>query len=370
MDKDKDLISPGQLMAAVWSAALALAVGILPRAVAEHSGTVGWLAAVAAVPGLLGAGWLMYRLTDKGRMGLASACRAALGRTAGSGVLIIYIVSGVVLGAVQLRLSAQRLIFTARTGGGLWFLLVVIAAMAVWLVWRRLAPFARTAVLLYRGVLTCLVIMLGLTLPQIRMENILPVWTQDIVPVAKAGAGVLGVLCWGLYGAFVLDGVRPGKGLVTGWVVRTVVLCALLGVLLAAVLGTQGAPLTARLSDPFITLSKHVGVEGAFQRVESLVCAVWLLADLVLLGLILCGGRAILARLCPGLDGRLCVCLLALAVLAVAGYAFEDGTAARQFAARWVSAGGWVLFVGLPALMLLVRRVAYLVAKTREKRQI
>ena len=369
MDK-KDLISPGQLMAAVWAASLALAVGILPGAVAAQSGGAGWLAAVAAVPGLLGAGWLMYRVTESGRLGLARACRSALGRGVGGAVLIIYILSGVLLGGVQLRLSARRLIFTARSGGGLWFFLLVIAAMAVWLVWRRLAPFARTAVLLYRGVLACLVVILALTLPQIRPENILPIWTQDAVPVAGSGVQVVGVLCCGLYGAFVLDGVRPGKGLAAGWVVRTVALSILLGVLLVAVLGTQGAPLTARLSDPFVTLSKHVGVEGAFQRVESLVGAVWLLADLVLLGLILCGGRAILAELCPGLDDRLSVCLMAGAILAVAGLVFAEGASAGRFAARWVSAGGLVLFIGLPGAMLLVRRVAYLVSKTREKRQI
>ena len=50
MDKDNDLISPGQLMAAVWSAALALAVGILPRSTAGQAGSAGWLSAIAAVP--------------------------------------------------------------------------------------------------------------------------------------------------------------------------------------------------------------------------------------------------------------------------------------------------------------------------------
>lgn len=46
--------------------------------------------------------------------------------------------------------------------------------------------------------------------------------------------------------------------------------------------------MTQRMDTPFFMMVKGVGVEGAFGRVESVVIALWVLADLALLTLLLC----------------------------------------------------------------------------------
>ncbi len=370
MDKGKHCISPGQLMAMVWTSVLALAVDILPRLTAHQSGAAGWLAPLAAIPAVLGVGYVLYRVTGRGQYGFAQVCRERLGPLAGRVVLVVYMVWAVLLGAMRINMTAQRALLASSAGGGRRLLLWVITAMAAWLVWGKIAVFARTTVLLYRGVLVCLAAVLLLTVSQVHKENILPLWTQDAVPVFRSAVAVVGTVSCGLYGIFIIDEVRMNKGLVSGWVFRSLALCALLSGLLAAVIGAQGAELTGRLSDPFVTLSKHVGVEGAFQRVESLVCAVWLLADLVMIGLLLYAGRRIAARLWPALDGRLTVGLLAAAMLCAAAVSPEGAAGAREFGEVWVPAAGLLLFAGVPFLVGLVSWVAHLVAKHGQKKQI
>ena len=51
--------------------------------------------------------------------------------------------------------------------------------------------------------------------------------------------------------------------------------------------GCLGAALSARLDSPFFTMAQSVGVEGAFQRVESIVITVWSAADLAFVVLLL-----------------------------------------------------------------------------------
>lgn len=367
---DKREATPGQLMSAVWAAALAFGAGIVPRLAARQAGAAGWLAPAVALPGLLAAGWLIRCVTGGGRVSLARAYRLRVGRCPALAAHIIYIVWGVALAGAVLRTTAQRVFFAARTGGGPELLVWILAAMALWLVWGKTAVFARTAVLLWRGVLGCLVLVLVLTAGQIHPENILGIWLEDAGGVARAAAGTLGVLCTGLYGAFVLDEVSRETGMAAGWSGRAGLVCGVMTLLVATVLGSQGAPLTARLADPFITLAKHAGAEGALQRVESLVAAVWLLGDLVLLGLILCGVRGVVRELCPGVGGGTAVAVPALAAALAAGTVFAREGAAEGFCQQWLPAGGLVLFFALPALVLLWERGAYIVSKCREKRQI
>ena len=64
-------------------------------------------------------------------------------------------------------------------------------------------------------------------------------------------------------------------------------------------MGNLGAGLAARLDNPFFALAKSVGVEGAFQRVESVVTALWTFADLAMGGVLIFALRAMADRLLP-----------------------------------------------------------------------
>ena len=112
---------------------------------------------------------------------------------------------------------------------------------------------------------------------QVRGENLLPVWWTDLPAAARAAGPVLGVLCYGSFAGFFLDCVAAGeRARRPVWLRWTLGGCAALAAMQLVVVGSFGAPLTARLEIPFITLAKSIGVEGAFQRVEGLVAAVWI----------------------------------------------------------------------------------------------
>ena len=111
----------------------------------------------------------------------------------------------------------------------------------------------------------------GLALFQVKGENLLPLWTEPAAQTLYAALPVSGVLGYGLYAAFLYTPEEGGReaGAGSGGA-GAVWPCA------GPSWSSWGIRphLTAELESPFFQMAKSVGVEGAFQRVESLVAAV------------------------------------------------------------------------------------------------
>lgn len=342
-------ITAGRLTAAAWATVLAPAVGMLPRVTARIAGEGAWLAPLVALPAALLLGCVLRRLA---RQGLAQACLRLLGGVAGRLLTIIYMMWALALACARLRLSGQRLLFTAQREVGLGFFLSLLAAVAAWLVWSKVDALVRTAAIFSRILTLALGVILGLTVFQMRAENLWPLWTGDILPVLRAAVPALGMLCYGVYAAFLWEGGADTGG----WKRRTVGGCGMLALLGLSVLGNMGAELTAALEDPFITLSKHVGVKGAFQRVESLVSALWLLGDLALIGLLLWACRRMAAVAAPRWQGTWVVLAEVTVVLLGAGLIFRDAVLAQWFEYALAPLGNLVLGALVPVVLFLLDR--------------
>ena len=116
--------------------------------------------------------------------------------------------------------------------------------------------------------------------------------------------------------------------------------------------GSAVQALCARLDNPFFALAKSVGVEGAFQRVESIVAALWVLSDFALLGLLTFALRHMAGAVCGESGARWAP--WAGTGLAFAGgmLLFPDDFAAEMLAETVAPLGNLVLAFVLPALAL------------------
>lgn len=346
---EREKAASGRLHAAVWAAVLAPGVSVLPGLCAGQAGICGWLAPLAALPGAALVARILTRLS---RGGLTRRFLDLLGGVWGRALAIIYIMWALLLGSARLRMGGQRMVFAGRQETGLWVFLVVLAATAGWLAVGKTGAFVRAATV-FSGILTtALVGVLVLTAVQIQKENLFPLWVQDVPGMLRGGVFALGVLCYGVYGGF-LDGCEQEGGIRRGKVAGG---CVLLAALLVSVLGNMGAELSQSLADPFLTLSKYVGVEGAFQRVESLVAALWMFGDLALLGLLLSACRCVMGAVASEWNGKWVVLAGTAALLLGSGVLFRDAVLARRFEYEVAPLGNLVLGVAVPALLLLLDR--------------
>ncbi len=294
MEREKEL-SMTQLMALIWLADLAPAAQLL-RTSAEVGGAGGWLSPLLALPVLAALGGLMGWAA--GREGLAEKLRRGLGPVLGRGVLFLYIGWAALLAGRRLGQCALRLSEGGSRDGSAWFFLGVMALTALWMVRGSLAALGRTAQILLAILAAAGGVVLLLALLRTDWTRLVPAegWTGRTIPVALSAAQALAP---GLYGAFLLNktDLRRGGSTFLWWSAGG---CLMLTAAQGIVQGCLGAALSARLDSPFFTITQSVGVEGAFQRVESIVITIWAAADLFFVVLMLTAIKAGAKRAADG----------------------------------------------------------------------
>ena len=347
-----DRISARQLYGMLFTGLLTPAVRALPVLTAAVADKSAWLTGLLAFPPLLGAGWAVWTLS-KGQGGLAGGFQRAFGPAVGKTVTTIYMIWALFLLCLEGRLYAGRMVTAGYRGASPAVFLLVLLAVVVWMARRKLCAFARAAEICFLVLALILALVVGFSLLDARPRRVLPVWTQDLPAAAAATLVPVGVLSGGVLGGFLAQQVSPREGDARRgrrWLLGT---CISMTLLQLGAVAQLGARLCARVEVPFFEMARGVGMDGAFQRVESVVMAFWILSDFVWMGTLLFAVKAMAASLAGSKWERRAPVLAALLAFLATVFLFPDDFAARDLDAWLAPAGQLVLAFGLPFLALL-----------------
>ena len=259
----KEAVSVRQL------AVTAFVGGLAPAAAGAANG---WQGTLLAVPMVLLAGGVSAFLAPR--------WPSVEGRLPGYLLKVCYAVFGLALLSRGLARSAERL---ALTGGGgeaaeVWLVLLQ-AALLAWMSRGKPAAFYRTAEI-------CCLAMVVLSLAILAWGAAKIEWRYLMLPSVSLSGGALTALETAGTFLFVIpyiykEAVRPGDGgRAMGWLAAL----ALGSVLLAAVTAGVLSPSVLSLTEaPFFTMTAAL---GSSIRVDGLVSALWLLSDVMYLGLL------------------------------------------------------------------------------------
>lgn len=350
----EDKISRTQLMCLLWAGVMAPAAEMLPALLSTGAGKGAWLSVLLSAPLVLAAGWLLAGLA--GERGLPDGLTALLGKAGGRAVLLLYIVWAQLLLALRLRLCAQRLAASGGRDGSLWYFLLALAALLLWMGRGRLGAFARAGQIFLTALLATAGAVLLLSVFQARPERLFPLWWREGFPVARAALPAAGMAGWGLFASFLMGAVKDqGERKNWYWLSWGLGGMALLAAAQGVILGNLGAGLAAALPSPFFSLAKSVGIEGAFQRVEGVVAALWTFADLVMGGVLIFAIRAIGEELFPRRAGKWIPWAAVFLGTALALAVFPALGTAEEWNNKLVPAGNLILGLALPAALRAVR---------------
>ena len=352
---DEDRISLRQLITLTFAALLSPAIRVFPGRTAQLAGEGGWLAALAALPLALGLCWALSALL-KGR-GLGRTALDILGPAAGRLVLGLYLAWGLFLLSANARLAALRFLTVSYRNAPLPLFLAAMLALALWLARKPVRVLGRAGEVFYLALAAGLAFSLALGALQTDPGNVLPLWGEDLPAVGAAALPVLGLLGYGVFAAFLAGGTPPeekGRRRLMRW---TAGLCLTLTALQLVCLGNFGPGLTARMDTPFFMMVKGIGIEGTFQRVESVILALWALSDLALLALLASACSAAAGELFALPDRRRAALPVILLALAGALWLFPDAYALKKVMDRAALAGNLAAGFLLPALLLLVKKL-------------
>ena len=352
----QDIISPKQWLTLMWVALLSPAVELLPASTVELAGRGAWITPLLIAPFMVGFGLLLFRLWGRGG-NLQDGLEIAFGKVLGKGVLLLYSIWGILLLSLRLRLSAQRLLGAGYREGGLWFFLFAMVILTAWMAWGKLAAFARTIEVFFGILLITIIVVVGISAMQIEYNNLLPLWTEDIIPTIRTMPTIAGVMGYAIFATLLMDHVEWASNGKSRWILWTVGGCIALSLIQIVILGNFGPVLTERLESPFFSLAKSVGVKGAFQRVESVVIAIWTFADLAILGLLLRAVCTGVGKVIPKAPKDIVVGCILVPTTIIGGLVITNGYIAERLSREIALWGNLVFGWGIPILMIVVGEI-------------
>lgn len=282
-------ISLGQGLTVLFLALLPLGTEGIPASLWQ-AGAAAWLCPLLAGAVGIGVAALLSRRPVLGRGDLGEQIAKRWGRRAGRGLAALFFLWGLYVTTAHAARIGGRLSDGLRASPVL--LTAVVLVLAGWLAAGGVPAFARACEIfvLAVGFGFGLILLFG----AFRLE-----WSQvllwdwgELAQVPRGAASTIGVLAVGGYLLFLLGDIRPEQRSRRRVLLRLGTLFVLLAGAMVLVLGRLGAPLAAEIDAPFFQMVSGLGFEGAFQRLEGLVSALWVLGDVVLVGLLLlCLGR-------------------------------------------------------------------------------
>ncbi len=266
-------ISRRQMLTVVFLALFPLGTEVLFQRLTP-AGAAGWLC-----PPLAGLAAVVLAYLS-GRRGWDHA-QEGKNRVLAGGLLLWGLFFG---GAQSCRIGVR---LSDSLGASPVFMMALLLLLAAWMAAGGLPAFARACEIFLLAVGSGLALILLGGMFRLRWDWVL-LWTpQELAQVPLGGLECLGLLAVGCYALILIDDVTPESAALrqTCWGVgRIFVLLGAVGIL---VLGRFGAALTGKMERPFFQMVSGLGLEGAFQRLEQLASALWVLGDLALLGFLL-----------------------------------------------------------------------------------
>ena len=354
-----DRISTRQLLTLLFAALLSPAIRLLPARTAAVAGTAAWLSALAALPAVLGLCWVLFALlrpAEEG-VGLPQVFQQVLGKPLGKTVTALYLLWGLFLLCVNARLVALRFLATSYRNAPLLLFITTLLGVTLWLVRKPIRVLARVGEIFY----LILAIGVGATLLfgafQIEAYHVWPVWKEDIPGILTASVSVLGLMGYTVFAAVLAGHVRHREEDRRHALAWAGVFCGVLTALQLVCLGAFGPALIMRMDTPFFMMVKGIGIEGSFQRVESLVIALWVLSDLALLAL-LAGACSVLAHcVCTRIERKKWVWLIIPGALIGAVTLFPNVFVLEQIMLSIALPGNLIFGFLIPFVVLLVKKL-------------
>ena len=352
-------ISTRQMVALLFAGMLSPTIRALPRRSTSLGGEAGWLSClIAAVPLLLVIWCVMGCLKRMpAGSGMGELFERALGHRLGRILSGMYALWMMLVMAVFLRLYAERFLSTTYQTGELYLFLSVMVAMMLWMSEGSFGAFARMGEIFCFLLVAALALALGLAAGNVKLEHVLPLWWEDTPDALLVALPALGTLGYGVTAFFLAGQVkdaREGRGKVVKW---SAAFCLMLTCMQFIVVGLFGPTLTAQMEVPFFMTAKEVNIAGGVERIESVIVTLWVLTDLVLLGLFVRSACAAIQHCFHLEDGQkvaspMIMCLLPIALL-VASTSFE----LEQFNTKVVTGMNLILAYLVPLFVCAMARL-------------
>lgn len=284
MKTDKDKISVKQLLFVFTIIVSSPATRFFTKYAAAKARQAGWVSPVVCILPFIALILMIDSILKRYKdMSMSDIINTVFGKYLGMLINIIYLLWTVWLLAMYTRYYSERLtssIYPNINGNVLLILLLIPVA---YMLRSGFTVIARMSEVLLPFIGAMLVMLSAFLVGNVRAENILPVYFNDIVPVINAGSAAVGILAYLFLMFFLSDKIVNLKSFRTFGYIAAYVNISSLILLTFITIGVLGSSVTKRAGMPVLTVVKQISLLDTIENIEAIIVAIWIFADFTLI---------------------------------------------------------------------------------------
>ncbi|WP_169525177.1 GerAB/ArcD/ProY family transporter [Pseudalkalibacillus hwajinpoensis] len=332
---------------------------IIPSSLAGEAKQDAWMAAtLAGVIGILLVVFYSLFIKNFPDLTFVQANERILGKWMGKIVSLSFFSFTFLLAALVLRnigdfFTTQILIETPLEVIFAVFLVVIIMGARL-----GIETIARACEIFFPWVFGLLFILVVLLLPEIKVENIQPVFDGGFKPILRATLPFIGLPFLELIIFLMIHpSVNATKSIRRDFLKGTIVGGLMLFVVIVLCLLVLGVDFTARNAYPTYVLAKKVNIGQFIQRIEVIVAIIWMLSIYFKLVLLYYVSALGLSQVIEMEDYRPLLFPLGIITIVLAQISYPDIVYVQEFISKtWIFYASTYGFL-LPVFLLLIARI-------------
>jgi spore germination protein KB len=282
--RPKNKVSMRQLVMVYIITGFSPAIRFLPAFTATVAKEAGWVSPVAAIIPIAITIFFLHKVFSKTKdKSTFDVINSILGKYAGNFIIFIHLVWVLFLLGYYTRLHGERIASTVFPNINITFFIVITLAITSFILRSGATAIARMGEFITPILLLLFIFISIFLLPKVRADALLPVYFNDTIPLIKASVGTLSLFSYIVIILMFSTDITGKENTAKIMFKAGFVYFVMLVLLLVMSIGLLGSSITAKASSPFLIIVKQISILDTIENIESLVIAMWLLSDAMII---------------------------------------------------------------------------------------
>ncbi|NLO37908.1 MAG: GerAB/ArcD/ProY family transporter [Ruminiclostridium sp.] len=262
------------------------AVRLVPSYCAQRANQAAWLSPLPAIAlfSLLVLVWqsIYKKQGDKTMMDIY--CDIT-GKIPGVILTVFYLIWLILLIALYVQYSSFKFVVSVYPNMSVSIFSISLLAGIAYTLRCGLTTLARLGEIVHPALVGVFIVLVILMLPNLKQDMLMPISYRSILPVLEGSVSIIGLVSYFSFVFILGDRINNKQAIRKTGLQTAVFFVIVFTVLIAITIGTFSSSVVARTQLPFLIAVKQISLFNTLEKIESIVVAIWVASDFVLISL-------------------------------------------------------------------------------------
>ncbi len=205
------------------------------------------------------------------------------GKILGKIICVLYLIWLTLMIAYNLRMFAERILTTINPSMSIVLLTLTLVVLVVYVIKDGIVVLSRMNELFFAIIFGIFVIIVIFIIPEIHINNLIPITYKDAFPVFKANMGILAIWAYNIAIFMFADKILDKKDFKNVSVKLIIYITIISFMVIIIPIGIFGNLVVQKMPVPFFSAIMQVSLFDSIERIESIVVVLWIITDFILI---------------------------------------------------------------------------------------